>query len=165
MILLDYVLVPALLYLIASYAMASFVSFIPVWGWLIIFVLLNTAVNYAGIQMTARITKIMLIGELIVLAVFLVVGLVALAQGKAQAGRSARSSTPRRSPGPWSSARSRSRSCPSSASTASRCWPRRTRRTAGSSAGPWWPRSGWRACCSSRRPGWARCSPRTGPSC
>ncbi|WP_068922098.1 APC family permease [Planobispora rosea] len=85
-ILLDYVLVPALLYLIASYAMASFVSFIPVWGWLIIFVLLNTAVNYAGIQMTARITKIMLIGELAVLAVFLVVGLVALAQGKAQAG-------------------------------------------------------------------------------
>ncbi|GAA3445276.1 APC family permease [Planomonospora venezuelensis] len=85
-ILLDYVLVPALLYLIASYAMASFVPLIPVWGWLVIFVLLNTVVNYAGIQMTARITKVMLVAELIVLAVFLVVGLVALAQGKAQAG-------------------------------------------------------------------------------
>ncbi|GIH92170.1 APC family permease [Planobispora siamensis] len=85
-ILLDYVLVPALLYLIASYAMTSFVPAVPVWGWLIIFVLLNTAVNYAGIQMTARISKIMLIGELIVLAIFIVIGLVALAQGKAQTG-------------------------------------------------------------------------------
>ncbi|MEU4533255.1 APC family permease [Streptosporangium sp. NPDC023825] len=85
-ILLDYVLVPALLYLIASAAMASFVPAIPVWGWLIVFVVLNTVVNYTGIQMTARITKIMLIGELIVLAIFMVVGVVALAQGKAQAG-------------------------------------------------------------------------------
>ncbi|MDP9845637.1 APC family permease [Streptosporangium lutulentum] len=85
-ILLDYVLVPALLYLIASAAMASFVPAIPIWGWLIVFVLLNTVVNYTGIQMTARITKLMLIGEVIVLAIFMVVGVIALAQGKAQTG-------------------------------------------------------------------------------
>jgi amino acid transporter len=49
-------------------------------------VVLNTVVNYTGIQMTARITKLMLIGELIVLAIFMIVGVIALAQGKAQAG-------------------------------------------------------------------------------
>ncbi|MEU1725876.1 APC family permease [Actinomadura sp. ATCC 39365] len=85
-ILLDYILVPSLLYLIASLAMNSFVPGIPVWGWLVIFVLLNTAVNYMGIQMTARITRVMLVAELAVLAIFLVVGGIALAQGKAQAG-------------------------------------------------------------------------------
>ncbi|GAA2854999.1 APC family permease [Streptosporangium fragile] len=85
-ILLDYVLVPALLYLVASAAMASFVPFIPVWGWLVAFVALNTIVNYAGIQMTARVTKIMLVGELIVLAIFIVIGLAAIARGRAQAG-------------------------------------------------------------------------------
>ncbi|MGW0070150.1 APC family permease, partial [Streptosporangium sandarakinum] len=85
-IMLDYVLVPALLYLIASAAMASFVPFIPIWGWLIVFVLLNTIVNYTGIQMTARVTKIMLVAELIVLAIFLIVGAVALLSGKAQVG-------------------------------------------------------------------------------
>ncbi|MFI7045581.1 APC family permease [Streptosporangium sandarakinum] len=85
-IMLDYVLVPALLYLIASAAMASFVPFIPIWGWLIVFVLLNTVVNYTGIQMTARVTKIMLVAELIVLAIFLIVGAVALLSGKAQVG-------------------------------------------------------------------------------
>jgi amino acid transporter len=80
-ILLDYVLVPGLLYLVASVAMNSLVP-LPVWLWLIIFVVLNTVVNYLGIKMTARVNRVMLIAELIVLAVFLVVGLVALAAGK-----------------------------------------------------------------------------------
>ncbi|WP_232667539.1 APC family permease [Pseudonocardia sp. TRM90224] len=85
-ILLDYILIPGLLYLIASVAMNSFVPAIPVWGWIILFVLLNTAINYLGIEMTARITRIMLVAELVVLAVFLVIGIIALAQGKGTAG-------------------------------------------------------------------------------
>jgi len=82
MILLDYVLVPGLLYLIAAIEMNSLVPSIPVWIWLIGFVLLNTVVNYMGIEMTARVNKIMLAGELVVLAIFIVIGIVALAQGK-----------------------------------------------------------------------------------
>ena len=82
MILLDYVLVPALLYLIAAIAMNSLVSSIPVWVWLIGFVILNTVVNYMGIEMTAKVNKIMLVAELVVLAIFIVIGIVALAQGK-----------------------------------------------------------------------------------
>src|SRR3978361_1515282 len=82
MILLDYVLVPGLLYLIAGVAMHSLVPSIPVWVWLVGFVVLNTAVNYAGIEMTAKVNKVMLVGELVVLAIFIVIGVVALAQGK-----------------------------------------------------------------------------------
>jgi amino acid transporter len=81
-ILLDYVLVPGLLYLVASVAMHSLVPALPVWLWLVAFVVLNTVVNYLGIQMTARVNRFMLIGELIVLAIFIVVGIVALAAGK-----------------------------------------------------------------------------------
>ena len=82
MILLDYVLVPALLYLIAAIAMNSLVSSVPVWLWLIGFVVLNTVVNYMGIEMTAKVNKIMLAAELVVLAIFIVIGIVALSQGK-----------------------------------------------------------------------------------
>src|SRR3954466_10592161 len=82
MILLDYVLVPSLLYLIAAIAMNSLISSIPVWIWLIGFVILNTAVNYMGIEMTAKVNMVMLAAELVVLAIFLVIGIVALAQGK-----------------------------------------------------------------------------------
>lgn len=82
MILLDYVLVPALLYLAASMAMASFVPGVPLWTWLLAFVVLNTIINYLGITMTALVNKIFLVGELLVLAIFLVVGITALLQGR-----------------------------------------------------------------------------------
>jgi amino acid transporter len=82
MILLDYVLVPGLLYLIASVAMNSIVTSVPIWVWLVGFVVLNTVVNYFGIEFTARVNKIMLIAELIVLAIFLIIGVVALVGGK-----------------------------------------------------------------------------------
>jgi len=82
LILLDYILVPGLLYLIASIAMNSLVSGIPVGIWLVAFVILNTAVNYLGIEMTAKVNRVMLVAELIVLAIFIVIGIVALAQGK-----------------------------------------------------------------------------------
>lgn len=81
MILLDYILVPALLYVVAGSAMASFIPSVPVWAWVVAFVVLNTFVNYSGIKFTARINKIMITAELIVLAIFLVVGVYALATG------------------------------------------------------------------------------------
>ncbi|MFF5076101.1 APC family permease [Actinoplanes sp. NPDC000266] len=77
-ILLDYVLVPGLLYLVASVAMHSLVPGVPVWLWLVAFVLLNTVVNYLGIKMTARVNRIMLVAELIILAIFLAVGVAHL---------------------------------------------------------------------------------------
>ncbi|HEU5159459.1 MAG TPA: APC family permease [Streptosporangiaceae bacterium] len=85
-ILLDYILVPALLYIVSGIAMHSFVPAIPVWAWVVGFILLNTAINYFGIEMTARTNRIMLVGELIVLAIFLVIGLIALADGKRTGG-------------------------------------------------------------------------------
>lgn len=82
MILLDYILVPSLLYLIAGIAMNTLVTSVPVWIWIVAFVVLNTAVNYAGIELTAKVNKVMLVAELIVLAIFIVIGIVALMQGK-----------------------------------------------------------------------------------
>ncbi|WP_194821576.1 APC family permease [Micromonospora sp. S-DT3-3-22] len=81
-ILLDYVLVPGLLYLVASVAMHATVPAVPVWLWLLGFVAINTVVNSVGIRMTAVVTRVMLVGELIVLAVFLVVAGWALATGR-----------------------------------------------------------------------------------
>lgn len=81
-ILLDYILVPALLYLVAAVAMNATVSAIPVWAWLVGFVALNTGVNLRGIRITAAVTKVMVVAELVVLALFLTVGIWALAHGR-----------------------------------------------------------------------------------
>jgi amino acid transporter len=81
-ILLDYILVPGLLYLIASLTMTAAVPDVPFWGWLLIFVGTNTIINLRGIRMTANFTKLMIIAELVVLALFLGVGIWALLNGK-----------------------------------------------------------------------------------
>jgi len=81
-ILLDYVLVPTLLYIVAAIALNSFIAVIPVWAWLLLFIVANTVINYLGIELTAKVNKIVLVGELIVLAIFIVIGVIAIASGK-----------------------------------------------------------------------------------
>ncbi|MEU4509402.1 APC family permease [Nonomuraea wenchangensis] len=82
MVLLDYILVPSLLYLVASIAMNDVVPAVPVWAWVIGFVAVNTTINLRGIRMTIRLTRVMIVGALVVLALFLLVGIWALLQGK-----------------------------------------------------------------------------------
>ncbi|MFI9593196.1 APC family permease [Nonomuraea sp. NPDC052265] len=81
-ILLDYLLVPSLLYLVASIAMHTSVPGVPVWGWLIIFVAVNTVINLRGIRMTIKLTKVLITCELIVLGLFVLIGIWALLQGE-----------------------------------------------------------------------------------
>ncbi|SFH53503.1 MULTISPECIES: APC family permease [Cryobacterium] len=84
MILLDYILIPTLLYFVAAIAMNGIISQVPIWLWLIAFVALNTVINYLGIHLAAVVIRVMLVLELLVLAIFLVVGIVAVSQGKGQ---------------------------------------------------------------------------------
>ena len=81
-IMLDYILVPSLLYLVASVAMNATVPAVPVAVWLIGFVVANTIINSLGIKITAVVTWVMLIGELVVLFIVLGVGAWAIAIGK-----------------------------------------------------------------------------------
>jgi amino acid transporter len=67
---------------VAAIAMNSFVVSIPVWAWVLFFVIANTIINARGIVLTAKVNRYFLVGELIVLAVFIAIGVVAVAQGK-----------------------------------------------------------------------------------
>jgi amino acid transporter len=86
LILLDYILVPSLLYLFSAVALRPVLPGVPAWMWLVLFVSFNAAVNLVGIQFTARVNRYMLILELVVLALFVVLGLIAL-YGGAGAGK------------------------------------------------------------------------------
>jgi amino acid transporter len=86
LILLDYILVPSLLYLFSAVALRPVLPGVPAWVWLVIFISFNAAVNLIGIQFTARVNRYMLIMELVVLALFVILGLIAL-YGGAGAGR------------------------------------------------------------------------------
>src|SRR5579863_6672088 len=81
LILLDYLLVPSLLYLISAVALRPVLPGVPAWVWLAVFISFNAAANLIGIQFTARVNRYMLIMELVVLALFVAVGLIALYGG------------------------------------------------------------------------------------
>jgi amino acid transporter len=80
-ILLDYVLVPALLYVVSGAALSAIVPGVPVFAWAVLFIAINTVINIRGIEFTATANKVILVFELIVFTAFIVVGLNAIASG------------------------------------------------------------------------------------
>lgn len=81
-ILLDYVLVPALLSVVAAASMASLMSVVPAWAWIVVFVFVNTVLNVVGIKTTKTLNKVFLAAALVVLALYLVFAVSALVAGK-----------------------------------------------------------------------------------
>ncbi|HTV95757.1 MAG TPA: APC family permease [Steroidobacteraceae bacterium] len=81
LILLDYMLVPALLYLFSAVALRPLLPGVAAWVWLVAFIAFNAAVNLIGIELTARVNRYMLAMELAALALFLTFGLAALYRG------------------------------------------------------------------------------------
>lgn len=81
MILLDYLLVPTLLYVIGANAMSNVLPGIPQPLWIVFFVVLNTLVNLRGIETTARANRLFLYGQLVVLVVFVVLASIAISKG------------------------------------------------------------------------------------
>ncbi|WP_337619462.1 APC family permease, partial [Desulfovibrio sp.] len=75
LILLDYVFVPALLYLMTANWCVELFPATPRWMWVIVFVGINTLINVRGITYTARADWIMFYVEAVVLALFIGFGL------------------------------------------------------------------------------------------
>jgi amino acid transporter len=137
LILLDYIVIPGLLYLLAGIALRPILAQVPQWAWLLVFVAANAAVNLAGVRLTARVNRLLLWVELFVLTCFLVAGALALHAGMGAGGSPCTPSmTPRLSRSPPWRAPPPPRCCPSWASMPSRPSPRRAAAAATPSPGP-----------------------------
>jgi amino acid transporter len=86
LILLDYIFVPALLYIFSAVALRPLLPQVPDWAWLFGFVGFNAVVNVLGVQLSARLNRYMLVIELASLALFVVFGLIALYTGHGAGG-------------------------------------------------------------------------------
>jgi len=76
--LLDYILIPALLYVVGALAIHDIFPSLSPLVLIVAFVIFNTYINIRGISFTATFNRWMLVAELIVLAVFLVMGVIAI---------------------------------------------------------------------------------------
>jgi amino acid transporter len=88
-IMLDYFLIPSLMYLLSAIALVAVVPGVPGWVWLAILLVGNGAANLLGVNNTTRISIYMLIFQLLFLAMFMVIAIFGVANGVAGAEVSA----------------------------------------------------------------------------
>ena len=82
LIFLDYMIAPGLMYVISSASLHDLFPMVARWEWIVGFTVLGTAANIAGVGFAARANKAMLVAMLVVLALFMGLGLLALHHGK-----------------------------------------------------------------------------------
>ncbi|MGB6128463.1 MAG: APC family permease [Psychrilyobacter sp.] len=69
-VLLDYFVIPSLLYIVASFAMNQLLPSVSVMTWAIIFIIFNSFIAFLGLNYTDILNKIFLIGMLILIGTF-----------------------------------------------------------------------------------------------
>lgn len=80
-ILLDYLLVPTLLYVFAAESMVGIFPGSPRWVWALIFVAINTAINLMGASSMKLMNRVFLAIELVFVVIFIVIAITALSGG------------------------------------------------------------------------------------
>lgn len=77
-ILLDYLLIPTLLYVLAAESMIGLFPGTPRWLWALVFVLVNTVINLLGVDSLKMANRLFLVLELVFLAIFVVIAVRAI---------------------------------------------------------------------------------------
>ena len=80
-ILLDYLLVPTLLYVFAAESMIGLFPGTPRWLWAIVFVIVNTIINLLGIDSLKIANRVFLAIELVFVVIFVVIAVRAISGG------------------------------------------------------------------------------------
>ncbi|HEX4153436.1 MAG TPA: APC family permease [Steroidobacteraceae bacterium] len=82
MILLDYLLIPAFVYVLVTVALQTLVPGVERWVWIVLLAIITTSVNWFGIRVTARANFLAVALQVLVLVGFVVLALMALYSGK-----------------------------------------------------------------------------------
>lgn len=81
LMLLDYLLVPTLLYVVAAESMIGIFPGTERWMWAVMFVVINTVINLAGVNSIKLMNRIFLVMELFFVVAFIVIAVIALNGG------------------------------------------------------------------------------------
>ncbi|WP_210414677.1 APC family permease [Microlunatus elymi] len=65
----------------AAESMSGIFPAVPKWAWIIVFLLINTAINYIGISFTAVVNRLFLAAEVIFIIIFVIMAITAIAKG------------------------------------------------------------------------------------
>lgn len=80
-VLLDYLFLPMINFLLGGIFLSTAFPAIPSWVWIIAFIIVNTAINIIGIQMTARVNAALVTFQFLVTILFIVLASKGIANG------------------------------------------------------------------------------------
>lgn len=86
LILMDYIFIPSLLYILTANWCVALMPGTPFWLWVLVFIGINTAINVRGIEYTAKMDILIFILEALVLALFIIIGLMFVLRGGGAGG-------------------------------------------------------------------------------
>lgn len=80
MVLLDYLLLPALMYVFCGITFAKYAPILPAWGWILLIAAYNIGVNWFGIKTSARFNTATLLLQFTMLFIFLVAAIYTMSR-------------------------------------------------------------------------------------
>jgi len=80
-VLLDYFFLPMVIWLIGSSFLHAAFPTLPIWLWILVFIILTTFINIIGIQVTTNANFFLMVFQLLVLAIFIILSIINLIQG------------------------------------------------------------------------------------
>lgn len=83
--LLDYLLIPTAVYVICAVAIQAVIPDVPKGVWVVVLLGFNTLVNVFGVETAARMNAVLLTLQMVLLAAFMALGVIALTRGVAGA--------------------------------------------------------------------------------
>ncbi len=80
-VILDYVFLPMVIWLIGSVYLNAAFPGVDIWIWILVFILITTAINVIGIRLTTNINLIMMVFQFLVIGLFIILSIVSLSKG------------------------------------------------------------------------------------
>ncbi len=75
-ILLDYLFLPMVIWLIGAVYLNSAFPSVPLWSWIVAFIIVTSIINLISVKMTTNVNFIMMVFQLLVVAIFLILSIM-----------------------------------------------------------------------------------------
>jgi amino acid transporter len=83
--LLDYVFIPMAIWLIGSAYLNAAFPVVPVWLWVLVFILVTTVINIFGLKLSTKVNSLMMIFQFLVIAFFIILSIKSILGGMGSA--------------------------------------------------------------------------------
>lgn len=78
---LDYIFIPMAIWLIGSSYLTAMFPVVPIWAWILAFIVITTIINLIGIQVTTNVNLLMMLFQFLVIALFVILSIKSLLGG------------------------------------------------------------------------------------